>query len=331
MPAPRAVGSYNRFMQAVDRHDQLRQLFSLSSRHGFKKYYIKIMLGIIDMVLVNSFILFKMTNEEKCQSRSARYDFMDSIAEALMSNDWENFSISNTGNTNDAIFEQLVNDKAVAEDETTAEQTDLVLDKNSACAGCTPNSVTGLWQKRSKYKKFACQICRFEGRGENIVQGVCWCSKHGIRCCSVARSHKPLKKIDGTPMTDYSWRLGDDGMTCWDKAHSFYIPNGLFDDIQVVQHDLGQPKFQNARLGSMLYQKKRLAEGRDAIMRRKRKAADPHSQSGETSAAVRSNKTAQGKSKSKRKTTPVRRSTRVKQKRQTRPRKSKRITHQGAK
>ena len=36
-------------MQGVDQHDQLRQLFSLSNRHGFKKYYIKIILALLNM------------------------------------------------------------------------------------------------------------------------------------------------------------------------------------------------------------------------------------------------------------------------------------------
>jgi hypothetical protein len=58
--APICIKIYNKGMQAVDRHDQLRHTFSLSSRHGFKKYYVKIILGLMDMALVNAYIHYKM-------------------------------------------------------------------------------------------------------------------------------------------------------------------------------------------------------------------------------------------------------------------------------
>jgi hypothetical protein len=71
-------------MQAVDRHDQLRQTFSLSDRHGFKKYYIKIILGLMDMALVNAYIHYALVHPEECKKNTARYDFMDSLADDLL-------------------------------------------------------------------------------------------------------------------------------------------------------------------------------------------------------------------------------------------------------
>ena len=150
--SPLAGTRYSKFMHAVDRHDQLRQLFSLSSRHGFKKFYIKIMLSIMDMVLVNSFIVYKMVHPDVCETGMARYDFMDSIAEALMSNDWGNFSSSVSGNTNDKLFEELVEQRTepLLEAESPTDASELVLGKNVSCADCVHNAVTGLWEKRSK-------------------------------------------------------------------------------------------------------------------------------------------------------------------------------------
>ena len=38
-----------------------------------------------------------------------------------------------------------------------------------------------------------------------------------------------LYKLDGTPVTDYSWMLVDTGKyTCMQKFHLFYLPQGLF-------------------------------------------------------------------------------------------------------
>ena len=51
---PTTTKRYNRGMQAVDCHGQLQECFPLSHRHGFKKYYVKIALGLIDMAAVNN-------------------------------------------------------------------------------------------------------------------------------------------------------------------------------------------------------------------------------------------------------------------------------------
>jgi hypothetical protein len=32
----------------------------------------------------------------------------------------------------------------------------------------------------------------------------------------------------GEEISDYSWMARDDTMSCWEKAHRFYIPKGLF-------------------------------------------------------------------------------------------------------
>ena len=86
------IKRYNHGMQEVDRHDQLRQTFSLVSRHGFKKYYMKIILGLMDMALVNAWIHYKLVNPEDCKKDTTRYDFMDSMAKALLMTDYDNFA-----------------------------------------------------------------------------------------------------------------------------------------------------------------------------------------------------------------------------------------------
>ena len=228
----------------------------------------------MDMALVNAYILYKMVNPERCEGISSRYIFMDSIADTMMSNDWENFSVSDDGISNSRIFDELMGKRqdcaTVGEGGGPKDSVSkvLVYSKDSATVECTHNAVSGLWNQRSKKKGFTCQICRFEGRGDNIVKDVCWCGKHAIRCCSVVRKNKPVKKCDGTNMTDYSWRAPDETQTCWEKAHSFYIPNGLFDDVKISQVNKFQPVFQNLRLSSEVYKKKRIAEGYDPVIKR---------------------------------------------------------------
>jgi hypothetical protein len=56
IPAPKKVKSYNVYMQGVDRHDQLWATFSLTKRHGFKKWYVKMWLALINIAFTNASI-----------------------------------------------------------------------------------------------------------------------------------------------------------------------------------------------------------------------------------------------------------------------------------
>ena len=162
-------------------------------------------------------------------------------------------------------------------------------------------------------KGYACQICRFEGRGDSILKDVCWCRKHAIRCCSVARPNKELRKIDGTPMTDYTWHCNDESMTCWRKARCFYIPNGLFDDVHVPQQNLLEPRFQHMRLGCILYQKKRSAEGKEPFVKRKRRLVNSEAElvSKQATSVVQRKRGCPWNSALKKSTTPKCSSTRI--------------------
>jgi hypothetical protein len=107
--APICIKRYNHGMQAVDRHDQMQQTFSLASWHGFKKilrtnYYGSDGYGF----LVNAYIHCKLVNEKNSTKDSARYDFMESSANTLLTTDWDNLANSEAGMSNDSIFEAIV-------------------------------------------------------------------------------------------------------------------------------------------------------------------------------------------------------------------------------
>jgi hypothetical protein len=85
------IKNYNPGMQAVDRHDQLRAKFSLSKRHLFKKYYVKLALGLMDMAIVNANIPWKLVNPQLCdsQNENSRHDFfINTLAEQLIGTRW---------------------------------------------------------------------------------------------------------------------------------------------------------------------------------------------------------------------------------------------------
>ncbi|POM62943.1 hypothetical protein PHPALM_27847 [Phytophthora palmivora] len=60
IPCLSAMRAYHRWMGGVDVHDQLRlQRYSLQMSLRFRKYYKSLALGLIDMAIVNSFIIYR--------------------------------------------------------------------------------------------------------------------------------------------------------------------------------------------------------------------------------------------------------------------------------
>jgi hypothetical protein len=53
---PKMVRVYNAYMQGIDHHNQLRMTFLLTKRRGFKKWYVKMWLALIDIALTNASI-----------------------------------------------------------------------------------------------------------------------------------------------------------------------------------------------------------------------------------------------------------------------------------
>ena len=95
--APVAVARYNEFMQAVNHHNQLQVQFSSCSRHGFKKYYIKIILALLDMAITNVMIHYFMASPEKIHAVESQAEYMDELVDAMLdkSTRWEMMISSN--------------------------------------------------------------------------------------------------------------------------------------------------------------------------------------------------------------------------------------------
>jgi hypothetical protein len=81
--APMAVANYNKYMGGVDRHDRLRSTFSLCKHLKFKKYYVKLLLFLLDVGLTNAWVYYKLCNEELCNKEVARADFFQALAEGM--------------------------------------------------------------------------------------------------------------------------------------------------------------------------------------------------------------------------------------------------------
>ena len=146
---------------------------------------------------------------------------------------------------------------------------------DSKTTRCTPIAVDKLLLgRRSKKKGYSCQVCSFEGRGNNITRHVVACVQHRVRACTTSREGRPLKRADGSDVTDFSWQAPMPGASCWDKMHKFYIPQGLF--RAAVQEEPMVPgqnmAFQCCSVSSKLYKKRREVLGEKTVQRgRKRR------------------------------------------------------------
>jgi hypothetical protein len=82
-------------------------------------------------------------------------------------------------------------------------------------------------KKRSK----TCQVCNYEMQKPKW-KGVVMCMNHVVRLCSGITpprcdSLPELYQQNGDKVTDWSWTCPTK-ISCWNKFHEFYLPNGLF-------------------------------------------------------------------------------------------------------
>jgi hypothetical protein len=135
---------------------------------------------------------------------------------------------------------------------------------------CSPIAVHDLMAKRSQRMGFGCQVCTFEERGRGNTRNVVVCPTHRLRLCTVSQ---PAKKVlqengpqEGEEVIDYGWRAPNTEWTCWEKAHKFYIPQGLFRN-HVPKLNGRNKSFQCCIVSSQLYNAKRLALGEEIVKR----------------------------------------------------------------
>src|SRR5210317_980753 len=90
--APVAIKKFNNGMQGVDRFDQLMALYSLASRHGFKKWYKKMMMALLDVGLVNTEQHYWMAHpQEKKDTDCHRYKFRERLVKEIRQHDWSKY------------------------------------------------------------------------------------------------------------------------------------------------------------------------------------------------------------------------------------------------
>jgi hypothetical protein len=85
VPCPELVALYNMYMAGVDSHDQLRlQRYSIQRATHLKKYYKTLFLGLIDLALVNAYIVAKEHRKKKNEPPLSHADFLMRLQAQLL-------------------------------------------------------------------------------------------------------------------------------------------------------------------------------------------------------------------------------------------------------
>ena len=104
---------------------------------------------------------------------------------------------------------------------------------------------------RNQKKGFAYQVCKFDERG-NRLMSFAFCTTHTLLLSTRSHPRQIIGNKDGKEISDYSWMAPtNDSMSCWEKAHSFYIPRGLFlAGASIKDRNQEKLKFGNAAVSS---------------------------------------------------------------------------------
>ncbi|GMF44964.1 unnamed protein product [Phytophthora fragariaefolia] len=80
VPCPRVVKDYHAFTGGVDVHDQLRfQRYSIQRAVRFRKYYKSLVLGLIDLAIVNGYIVHKAYHNDKMSRLLTHVKYMKKL------------------------------------------------------------------------------------------------------------------------------------------------------------------------------------------------------------------------------------------------------------
>lgn len=225
IPAPSSIKQYNKFMQGVDRLDQLRQRFSITDGHSFKKWYKKLAGGLIDIARVNAYQSRKgvlQHTEQWKHQRDPHREFITQLCHQLLNGHFVSVPDQNVEmlyevhqHPSQNVRSMLLPAASPRPSPRSSSPASSIFSPTNRCKIFISKEV---YPGSQKYKrKKACIICKWENRKATIVTA--YCKEHTVALC--LKSYPPINPLPPYMCTDTS-------LSCWDKYHHFYLPNGLY-------------------------------------------------------------------------------------------------------
>jgi hypothetical protein len=99
VPCPQMVKAYQTYMGGVDKHDQLRlQSYSLQMANRFVKYYKSLFLGLVDMAIVNGYIIHNLVLKSRGEKEKDHLSYLVELQASLVCTAASDFTIETRHN-----------------------------------------------------------------------------------------------------------------------------------------------------------------------------------------------------------------------------------------
>lgn len=205
--APQIIQQYTKYMQGVDRVDQVRARFSIADGHSFRKWYKKLAMALIDFARVNAYMAWEHVRPPTSKrERDPHRHFITELSSDLILGRWKTIP------KNSAVFATETESVASSASESSIDQN---VQPSMTCGNCKVTSVVSMEKRRKRQ----CVVCRWENRiiTTKTVRDI----THNVSLC-----------LDNAPTEcDYevkSYMCPTTSISCWKKFHNFYLPNKLF-------------------------------------------------------------------------------------------------------
>ena len=236
--APVVVKEYNKFMQGVDRVDQMRSSrYSIADGHSFKKWHKKLAMAFIDIARVNAYETRKIAQngnngaekeKTRVESRDPHRYFLVQLISDLLYGNWKNAIESDPS--------EFLSDLTLG---TPTKIARVPCSSPSPSMQCRSDCSSLLIRNGEKKHRSSrnCVICKHEGR--KATQRTFYCHDHKVCLCrhryyrnDLSNPGFNLKSSQESREYSYEW-------TCWEKFHAYYLPRGLFTaDGNIVRSSL---------------------------------------------------------------------------------------------
>jgi hypothetical protein len=189
VPCPQLVRDYQEGMGGADTHDQLRlHRYSIQMAVRFRKYYKTIFLGLVDMAIVNAFIIHREAKKQAKMKPWTHAEFMRELQKNLLAVDEGDFSgdLSVNAYLSSPMVERPLRVlKSVPASHSTAQ--------------CTETRTTTQGDRvTTKLRQFACKVCSvLKGERVKALETTFYCVECSVTAggrvylCNRVRQHDP--------------------------------------------------------------------------------------------------------------------------------------------
>ena len=180
VPCPELIELYNHAMGGVDQHDQLRlHRYSIQTRTRFRKYYKAIFLAVVDMAMVNGYIIHRHSCRSKGTRAPTHAEYLEQLHEQLLALNHSDFE-------HHPLAENLATEPLPELEHKMVQTDEMYRGKHRPflCKVCSALSTVPKKDRRSFESSYVCKACESEFGGRVAL---CICARRGqtLTCAQI--------------------------------------------------------------------------------------------------------------------------------------------------